>query len=73
MSLDTYPAIRIDNVEWGKDITENKTKEMLRELSKDKTKRGMTGELLADLEKAQLFSSNKETIRAGQERLKAEH
>ncbi len=71
ISLDTYPAIRMDNVECGKDITDNKTEEMLQEFSEHETKKGMSGELATDMEKALMFSSGKETIRVWQERLNA--
>lgn len=59
-----YPAIRTNNLEEGIGITDNKTEEMLQELSESKAERGMAGDLTADLEKALWFSSNKETIRA---------
>ena len=71
ISLDTYPAIRMDNVECGKDMTDNKTEEVLREFSKYETKKGMSGELATDMEKALMFSSDKETIRVWKERLNA--
>lgn len=60
----TYPAIRTNNPEESIGITENKTDNLLQELSESKTERGMAGDLAADLEKALWFSSNKETIRA---------
>ncbi len=60
----TYPAIRTYNLEESTGITNNKTEEMLQEISGNKTERGMTGELTADLDRALWFSYNTEKIRA---------
>lgn len=64
MAGNTYPAIRTYNLEESTSITDNKTAEMFQELTGNKTERGMTGELTADLDKALWFSYNKEKIRA---------
>lgn len=68
IASDTYPAIKTHDIEESSGITDNgitetKTKEMLLELT-NKEERGMTGNLLDDLNRALWFSSNKETIRA---------
>lgn len=61
---DIYPAIRTYDLEGSIGIPETKAEEMLQEITKNKTERGMTGSLANDLDKALWFSSNKETIRA---------
>lgn len=68
ITSDTYPAIRTHSLEESigiidNGITENKTKEMLLELT-SKEEGGVTGNLTDDLNRALWFSSSKETIRA---------
>lgn len=63
MAGNTYPAIRTYNLEESTSITDNKTEEMFQGLTGNKTERGMTGELTADLDKALWFSYNTEKIR----------
>ncbi len=64
MAGNTYPAIRTYNLEESTSIKDNKTEEMLQELTGNKTERGMTGELTADLDRALWFSYNTEKIGA---------
>lgn len=63
MAGNTYPAISTYNLEESTSITDNKTEEMIHQLTGNKTERGMTGKLTADLDKALWFSSNKEQIK----------
>ncbi|MEK7870832.1 MAG: hypothetical protein AAB244_00450, partial [Nitrospirota bacterium] len=60
MAGNTYPAISTYNLEESTSITDNKTEEMIHQLTGNKAERGMTGKLTADLDKALWFSSNKE-------------